>query len=141
MTPLRGLDKMIEAGFSQEEIDSMRQTLLATAGGTPTDVTDAEEHLRALEDQWMDSLTSAEAVTDTCKSFRWFDNTTFTNVQALIMTTATVGVYMTLLQGVTVGFFIPFLPFFFFRTQIFSKRMQMAIVLGAFINLLYVPFP
>lgn len=45
---------------------------------------------------------------------------------------------MTLLQGVTVGFFIPFLPFFFFRTQIFSKRMQMAIVLGAFINVLYV---
>ncbi len=57
---------MIEAGFSQEEIDSMRETLLANAGGTPIDSTDAEEHLRALEDQWMDSLTSTEAVTDTC---------------------------------------------------------------------------
>lgn len=35
---------------------------------------------------------------------------------------ATSGAYTTLLQGVCVSFFFPFLPLFFFRTQIFSKR-------------------
>lgn len=32
------------------------------------------------------------------------------------------GHYYSLLKGVCAGFFVPFLPLFFFRTQIFSKR-------------------
>lgn len=35
---------------------------------------------------------------------------------------ASSGIYTTLLQGVCIGFFVPFLPFFFFRTQLFSTR-------------------
>lgn len=50
--------------------------------------------------------------------------------------------YGTLFKGVIVGFFFPFLPLFFFRaaegeTPVFSKRMQMAIVAGLSINILY----
>lgn len=39
-----------------------------------------------------------------------------------------------MLQGVCIGFFVPFLPWFFFRAQMFSRTMSIAIVLGAFIN-------
>jgi hypothetical protein len=49
------------------------------------------------------------------------------------------GMYRALFKGVVAGFFFPFLPLFFFRRgqTIFSKRMQMAIVAGCSINLLY----
>lgn len=70
---------------------------------------DDAEHSRALEDQWMEGLTQNQVVDD---------NSTAS------------GVYMTLLQGVCISFFFPFLPLFFFRTQVFSKRLQMSIVLG-----------
>lgn len=93
----------------------MRQTLIANGSAAPLDG-DAEEHQRTMEDQWMEGLTSNEVTIDA----------------------SAVGVYITLLQGCSIGFFIPFLPFFFFRTQIFSKRMQMAIVLGSVINVAYV---
>lgn len=56
--------------------------------------------------------------------------------------TATGDMYGTLFKGVIVGFFFPFLPLFFFRAAegeppVFNKRMQMAIVAGLSINLLY----
>lgn len=51
----------------------------------------------------------------------------------------TAGMYTTLFKGVVAGFFFPFLPLFFFRVEpeVFSKRMQMAIVAGLCINVLY----
>ena len=50
--------------------------------------------------------------------------------------------YGTLFKGVIIGFFFPFLPLFFFRaaegeTPVFNKQMQMAIVAGLSINILY----
>lgn len=58
---------------------------------------------------------------------------------AEIIPPASSGMYMTLFKGVTLGFFAPFLPLFFFRSEnsIFSSRMQMAIVAGMSINILY----
>lgn len=50
-------------------------------------------------------------------------------------TSAATGNYYSLLKGISIGFFVPFLPLFFFRTQLFTKRTQMAIVLGIIINL------
>lgn len=35
---------------------------------------------------------------------------------------ATTGHYYSLLKGVCIGFAVPFLPLFFFRSQVFSKR-------------------
>lgn len=59
--------------------------------------------------------------------------------------------YTTLFKGVVAGFFFPFSPLFFFSNRggssaaaglvgegsMFSKRMQMAIVAGLSINVLY----
>jgi hypothetical protein len=36
-----------------------------------------------------------------------------------------------MLQGVCVGFFVPFLPFFFFRAQIFSRTYALSLPLSA----------
>ncbi|ORY59426.1 DUF2407 C-terminal domain-domain-containing protein [Leucosporidium creatinivorum] len=112
ITPLQGLDRLRDAGFSEEDIASMRAEFRRNAGATIDG--DDDEHARALEDQWMEGLTGQnEAAVDTSASERYFS---------------------TMLQGVCIGFFVPFLPFFFFRSQIFNRTMSMAIVLGAFIN-------
>jgi hypothetical protein len=49
----------------------------------------------------------------------------------------TVNRSQTLLYGATIGFAVPLLPFFFFRSDIFSKRLQMAILLGVAINMAF----
>ncbi|GAA5877416.1 hypothetical protein JCM16303_003324 [Sporobolomyces ruberrimus] len=110
-TPLQGFDRLREAGFSEEEIENMRAEFRERSNVADDD--DAE-HQRALEEQWMSGMTGQE--------------------EASGDSTGT-GHYVTLFKGVCVGFFMPFLPLFFFRTQVFSRRMQMAIVLGILINL------
>lgn len=82
---------------------------------------DEDAHARALEAQWMDNLGTGGAGD---------------------LTGPTGDMYSTLFKGVIVGFFFPFLPLFLLRaaegeTLVFSKRMQMAIVAGLSINLLY----
>ncbi|GJN88677.1 hypothetical protein Rhopal_001643-T1 [Rhodotorula paludigena] len=47
------------------------------------------------------------------------------------------GNYHALLKGCFIGFFVPFLPLFFFRTQLFTRRVQLAIVLGILTNLFF----
>ncbi|GAA5932644.1 Dsc3p [Sporobolomyces koalae] len=114
-TPLQGFDRLREAGFSEEEIANMRAEFRERRNpyADPEGDTVDAEHQRALEEQWMSGMTGQEEAAS--------DSST--------------GHYVTLLKGVTIGFLVPFLPLFFFRTQIFSRRMQMAIVLGLIINL------
>lgn len=47
--------------------------------------------------------------------------------------------YIILFKGVIAGFFLPFLPLFFFRQEpsVFSKQTQMAIVAGVCVNVLF----
>ncbi|GAA5954364.1 hypothetical protein JCM3765_004435 [Sporobolomyces pararoseus] len=113
-TPLQGFDRLREAGFSEEDIENMRAEFRERRG--VQDGEDDAEHQRALEEQWMSGMTGQEEASGDITG---------------------TGHYVTLLKGVCVGFFMPFLPLFFFRTQIFSRRMQMAIVLGILINLGY----
>ncbi|GAA5984628.1 hypothetical protein JCM11641_004545 [Rhodosporidiobolus odoratus] len=117
LTPLQGFDRLREAGFSDEDIDNLRAEFRERRGidGDEEDEDDTE-HQRAVEEQWMSGMTGQEeAGADASTS----------------------GHYYSLLKGVCVGFFVPFLPLFFFRSQIFSKRMQMAIVLGIVFNLVF----
>ncbi|GAA5867832.1 hypothetical protein JCM1840_003459 [Sporobolomyces johnsonii] len=111
ITPLQGFDRLRDAGFSEEEIETMRAEFRETRQAAAED---DDEHQRALEEQWMSGMTGQEEATADSSG---------------------TGHYVTLLKGVCVGFFMPFLPLFFFRTQIFSRRMQMAIVVGIIINL------
>ncbi|SCV69269.1 BQ2448_2289 [Microbotryum intermedium] len=110
ITPLQGFDRLRDAGFSEEEIATMRAEFRRnnSAGG------DDDEHARALEDQWMEGLTGQN--------------------EAAATESTTEGYWMKMLGGLCVGFFFPFLPFFFFRTHLFSRTTQMAIVLGVVIN-------
>lgn len=141
--PLQGFDRLRDAGFSEQEIETIRQEFHESHGGrgggrgahrgavggsgvgtfasgagvggvANGTLDDDDEHARALEDQWMDSLGDNSAATQPAggnlSSFDPFDGAQ--------------GVYMTLLRGVCIGFFVPFVPLFFFRTQVFSQRMQ-----------------
>jgi len=112
ITPLQGFDRLREAGFSDEDIETMRQEFRSSSAAAAVQGDD-DEHARALEDQWMEGLVNQNEAAETSPA----------------------GVYTTLLQGVCVGFFVPILPLFFFRTQVFSRRMQMAIVIGLCCNL------
>lgn len=119
--PLVGFDRLREAGFSEEEIANIRAQFHVDGPGDTVVTGDEDEHARALEEQWMDNLGTGGGGD---------------------LTGPTGDMYGTLFKGVIIGFFFPFLPLFFFRTgedetPVFSKRMQMAIVAGLSINILY----
>ncbi|EJC98967.1 uncharacterized protein FOMMEDRAFT_142985 [Fomitiporia mediterranea MF3/22] len=136
--PLRGFDRLAAAGFSEEDIANFRRTFHSQSAANYLDAEplgddeDYEEHARALEERWIESLDSgADSPISPSSASR------------------------TLLQGLLVGFFFPLLPFFFFhearpavfwengRSQdapssvVFSKRMQMALVLGFILNITF----
>ncbi|KAI5123149.1 hypothetical protein M0805_000852 [Coniferiporia weirii] len=136
--PLRGFDRLAAAGFTEDDIANFRRTFHSQTSGDYLDTEplgddeDYDEHARALEEQWIDSLDdgSTSSITQSSAS-------------------------RTILQGLIVGFFFPLIPFFFLRdpypavfwedgrTQertssvVFSKRMQMALVLGFIVNLTF----
>ncbi|KAH8113514.1 DUF2407 C-terminal domain-containing protein [Phellopilus nigrolimitatus] len=136
--PLRGFDRLAAAGFSEDDIANFRRTFHSQSSGNYLDTEplgedeDYDEHARALEEQWIDALD---------------DGSTTSITQSSASTT--------ILQGLLVGFFFPLLPFFFLRAThpavfwedgsthertssvVFSKRMQMALVLGFIVNLTF----
>ncbi|KAG9003275.1 hypothetical protein FRB95_007323 [Tulasnella sp. JGI-2019a] len=97
-TPLRGFDRLQTAGFTEDEIETIRRQFRSSRGlddnPAPLD-DDYDEHARALEEQWIDDLDGAAGPVD------GFDTTD--------------GLYTTLLEGVTTGFFFGLLPFFLMR--------------------------
>ncbi|BGO89436.1 hypothetical protein NBRC10512_006354 [Rhodotorula toruloides] len=111
ITPLQGFDRLRDAGFSEQDIENLR----AEFRDSRQTEADDEEHQRALEEQWMSGMTGQE--------------------EAVAGDSAGTGHYYSLLKGVCIGFFVPFLPLFFFRTQIFTRRMQIAVILGIVVNL------
>ncbi|GAA5874259.1 hypothetical protein JCM8547_007807 [Rhodosporidiobolus lusitaniae] len=116
ITPLQGFDRLRDAGFSDADIENLRAEFRERRGIDEEDEEDDAEHQRALEEQWMSGMTGQEEA--------GADGSTS-------------GHYYSLLKGVCVGFFVPFLPVFFFRSQVFTKRMQMAITLGIAMNLVF----
>ncbi|KAI0032788.1 hypothetical protein K488DRAFT_49163 [Vararia minispora EC-137] len=133
--PLRGFDRLAGAGFSDADITNFRRQFHAGAGADALALTEFateeeyEEHARTLEEQWIENLDGASL------GGRTPDSTT-------------------ILQGILVGFFFPLIPFFVFASPrlpvfwssgaaveplgsvVFSKRMQMGIVLGFLVNIL-----
>ncbi|KAJ7502878.1 DUF2407 ubiquitin-like domain-containing protein [Mycena galericulata] len=140
LQPARGFDRLASVGFSEADIANFRQQFHSQSASNYLD-TDFEteeeydEHARALEEEWIDSLDSAGTASLSQSSSA--NNPAF-------------------LQGLLLGFFFPLLPFFFFREShpppvfwedgssyeptgnvIFSKLMQMGLVVGFLINLLF----
>lgn len=106
--------------------------------------TDDQEHARALEDQWMEGAQgdsspdpgafalsrSRRLAADDAHRLRWH----LYGGRLARAKSSEADSSQTLLQGAIVGFALPLIPFFFFRTSIFSKRFQMAIMLGVAVN-------
>jgi len=150
ITPLRGFDRLANAGFSPEDIETVRQQFHAVrAVRTSEDregEDDAEEHARALEEQWIDDIDNPAAAAADGFMDGGLDGE---------------GMYMSTLQGLLTGFFFPIMPFYFMRqpapptmfterglepdtpvpdlvsTVVFSRRMQLAIILGLVANVSY----
>jgi len=144
LKPLRGFDRLTAAGFSEEDIANVRRQFHDSRppgdtngedGALQQADEDADEHARALEEQWIDDLDGANSP------------------DASLSET---GIYTTLLQGLILGFFFPLLPFFYMRSPrpdaffsdeyqaleghgnvIFSRRMLMAVCFGFFSNVAY----
>ncbi|KAF9268737.1 hypothetical protein L218DRAFT_977202 [Marasmius fiardii PR-910] len=137
--PARGFDRLASMGFSQSDIATIRrqfhiQNDSFLTGDEDFDHGDTyDEHARALEEQWIDSLDN----TDTSPS-----SSTSSNSSAM--------------QGIVVGFFFPFLPLFlnghkpslpiFWEngtehshndSVVFSRSTQMGLVAGFMINILF----
>ncbi|EKM52060.1 uncharacterized protein PHACADRAFT_102061 [Phanerochaete carnosa HHB-10118-sp] len=137
LKPLRGFDRLAAAGFSQEDIANIRSQFHANSAGDYLDhefstEEEFDEHVRALEEQWIDSIDNHGAESLSQSSLR-----------------------ATLLNGVVIGFFFPILPYFFFYERkpavfwedgsehevierpIFSRRMQMGITIGMLMNVVF----
>ncbi|VDC01287.1 unnamed protein product [Peniophora sp. CBMAI 1063] len=132
--PLRGFDRLAGAGFSEADIANFRRQFHAGAADSLALAEFAtqeeyEEYARTLEEQWIESIDNAGLGSPSTDS-------------------------NAVLQGVLLGFFMPFLPFFYFASPklpvfwssgdpvetlnsvIFSRRMQMGLVVGFAINVL-----
>ncbi|RDB24794.1 DSC E3 ubiquitin ligase complex subunit 3 [Hypsizygus marmoreus] len=126
LQPARGFDRLSSVGFSEADIANFRRQFHSQSSSNYLDIDfeteeEYDEHARALEEQWIDSIDNAGTASLSQSSP---SNTT-------------------VLQGILLGFFFPLIPFFFMRNSkpavfwddgseyeppgnvIFSRRMQM----------------
>ncbi|KAI0297756.1 DUF2407 C-terminal domain-containing protein [Russula brevipes] len=139
--PLRGFDRLSAAGFSEDDILNFRRQFhsrsaadyIATAEFPSEE--EYEEHARALEEQWIDALGSGSGASGG-------SGDSDSRARAV-------------LNGIIIGFFFPLLPFFFLRapkpaafwdnghaletpeSTVFSRRMQMGLVVGFIMNIMF----
>ncbi|EIW59286.1 uncharacterized protein TRAVEDRAFT_58189 [Trametes versicolor FP-101664 SS1] len=136
LKPLRGFDRLAAAGFSEEDIANIRLQFHTHSARDYLDQDfddqeDYDEHARVLEEQWIDSLDGGSS-----------NSQSQTAVSSLH-------------NGIVLGFFFPLIPFFFFRSNkpavfwdddsehqtlsapVFSRKMQMGIVVGLLLNVLF----
>jgi len=139
LQPLRGFDRLSAAGFSESDIANFRRQFHSQSVSNYLDADfnteeEYDEHARALEEQWIDSLDNAGTAS---------------------LSQSSSSTNSSILQGIVLGFFFPLLPFFFIRepklavfwdsgaehsltgSVVFSRRMQMGVVVGFLLNLLF----
>ncbi|KAI5449526.1 hypothetical protein NCC49_004590 [Naganishia albida] len=96
----RGFDSLLDAGFTPTEIAAMRREFYLSRGqevpddfiGTGATGDEYEEHVRALEEQWIEGDLNNETAE-----------------------TVNEGLYSSIFHGILIGFLFPLLPWFFFR--------------------------
>ncbi|KAH0589150.1 UPF0645 membrane protein C20H4.02 [Termitomyces sp. J132] len=138
LEPARGFDRLASVGFSEADIANFRRQFHSQSSSNYLDVDfeteeEYDEHARALEEQWIDSI----------------DNAGTASLSQSSPSNSTV------LQGILLGFFFPLIPFFFMRNSkpavfwdngseyeppgnvVFSRRMQMGLVVGFLVNILF----
>ncbi|THU89376.1 hypothetical protein K435DRAFT_781664 [Dendrothele bispora CBS 962.96] len=137
--PPRGFDRFVSLGFTEEEIANLRRHFHRQAPNSFLDNEnfdrdeDYDEHFRALEEQWIDSMDSSENI--------YLSQSSSSNSTAI--------------QGILIGFFFPFLPFFIqgskppppvfwengreqpaVESVVFSRTMQFGLAAGFLTNIL-----
>ncbi|KAG0047885.1 hypothetical protein BGZ83_007129 [Gryganskiella cystojenkinii] len=114
-----GFDRLREAGFSEDEIRSIRRqfhasrgTLTASVGenGIAADDEDATARARRIEEEWIDQH-GAETLPEGLE-----------------------GSYGEMVWGLMLGFFLGLIALFWFKEATFSRRQQMGIIAGLTIN-------
>lgn len=138
LRPVHGFDRLAVAGFSEADIANFRRQFHNQSSSNYLDMDfeteeEYDEHFRALEEQWIDSMDNSGSV--------------------ILSQSASTNSAM--LQGTMIGFFFPILPFFFMKNPkpavfwedgsesdvtsnvIFSRRMQMGLVIGFLANMLF----
>lgn len=139
LQPLRGFDRLTSVGFSEDDIANFRRQFHSQSSANYLDdhfetEEEYDEHARALEEQWIDSIDNPGSAT---------------------LSQSSSSSNSAILQGVLMGFFFPLIPFFFMRSQkpavfwedgtevdpvpnvIFSRRMQMGLVVGFLVNVMF----
>ncbi|KAF9291258.1 hypothetical protein BGZ68_004574 [Mortierella alpina] len=124
MTPQpTGFDRLREAGFSEDEIRSIRRQFHASRGTVTSTVgangiavgldqdEDASARARRIEEEWIDQH-GAETLPDGLE-----------------------GSYGEMVLGLMLGFFMGLIALFWFKEATFSRRQQMGIFAGLMINL------
>ncbi|EFI28165.1 hypothetical protein CC1G_14192 [Coprinopsis cinerea okayama7 len=101
LQPVRGFDRLASVGFTEEDIANFRRQFHSQSSMNYLDMDfeteeEYDEHARALEEQWIDSL----------------DNAGTANLSQASNST-----HASVLQGVVIGFFFPLIPLFFMRAR------------------------
>ncbi|KAF9115296.1 hypothetical protein BGX27_008298 [Mortierella sp. AM989] len=117
-----GFDRLREAGFSEDEIQSIRRQFHASRGTVTSSVgengiaveldqdEDARARARRIEEEWIDQH-GAETLPEGLE-----------------------GSYGEMVWGLMLGFFMGLVSLFWFKEATFSRRQQMGIIAGLMIN-------
>ncbi|KAG8747240.1 hypothetical protein FRC10_001856 [Ceratobasidium sp. 414] len=100
--PLTGFDRLASAGFSAEDIESMRRQFHSQR---PEAADGDDEHARALEEQWVDNMDAGLPGTDPGDG----------GYLTLTPVVRAEPMYPPYLHGILMGFFFPLMPIFFLR--------------------------
>jgi hypothetical protein len=113
-----GFDRLASAGFSQEDINGLRQQFRQLYGDLPTNSEGDQRDIRQLEERWIDS------------SVNEMDEFTSMNANS-----SHFGGNEDLLIGVLIGCLLGVLGLFLLKVDgLFSKRQKMAIIAGFIVN-------
>ncbi|KAG0362317.1 hypothetical protein BGZ54_008688 [Gamsiella multidivaricata] len=117
-----GFDRLREAGFSEDEIRSIRRQFHASRG---TSTTVGENGIAVgLEDQDEDASARARRIEE-----EWIDQH-----GAETLPEGLEGSYGEMVWGLMLGFFMGLIVLFWFKEATFSRRQQMGVIAGLMIN-------
>lgn len=124
----RGFDRLLNAGFSPAEINTLRLQFMSIQAHTHTpDSMPSPNTLRAMEDQWLDNSSSSLSLTQGDES----------QGGGMDVGDDSRGALDDMIWGTTIGFFWPIACLIWGVREegIFSPRRKIAIVIGVVLNL------
>lgn len=128
----RGFDRLLIAGFTSAEVQSLRLQFLAIQAHTHTpDTMPSPSTLRDMEDRWLDNSSSSNGLFPTADSATAGEGATADDMQA------GAGALDDMIFGTAMGFFWPVgcLMWGVREEGIWSQRRKMAVIVGFLLNM------